>query len=754
MKTTILKVLHWFTRVLLDPLTQSELFTSPQPKLGRDPERRLSTFLFCPVSSESLSANLGLAEYSYAFVQKHFEPVLSAISGVTIVSTLDESLRQKMQAMERDGQACRLICFCPPQCVPASWVRDANFVIAWEFDSIPDQTLDKLRSGDWVDVLTRCSGVIALSSHSKRVIEEGIQYAKTIEHMPIPLSLDTQSITSETSKKVHSLTVSPEDLVIDVRPLNTESRLQAISSIIRPAQWDFTPIQYTFSAGTFVATLQETVDFNSPEGWGMWSKVDDPSIILPIKLLGACRIRIGLIAVGDNIDRNIQVEIGGASHALRLSQDLEFHEFVLDIGIESNIMRLLGVTSCLQPRTRDHRYLGVAVTTLEIKAEDVSAVTVDKALCKPDWNRQDYFAETRLDALCHSDLKLVHFHSPESWGVWSASDQAQIHLPFCLTGHLVIELVLGTLEDERQPTVSVRIAQTEYQIVVDSTAKPFAFTIDTTTPFSSITLCNIKHTQPINSDDTRLLGLSLRSISIKALDHEVPIRGNTHSTHTTELRQFEFKDSEVVYVSVFNPADRRKNWRDLLTAFCYALGDKSDATLVLKLTHVDVAPNALAMIAELGHFKSLRCRIIIIGAFLSSADYNQLIARSNYYVNASHGEGLCIPSLEFMGQGTPSIAPNHTAMQDYVSNKNSFVVESSLEITNWPQDPLARYTTRQYRIHWQSLASGLESSYQCFRFNPKRYAKLANNAHQTVQTYCDPGSVEIKLRQFLETHQD
>ena len=40
----------------------------------------------------------------------------------------------------------------------------------------------------------------------------------------------------------------------------------------------------------------------------------------------------------------------------------------------------------------------------------------------------------------------------------------------------------------------------------------------------------------------------------------------------------------VVYVSVFNPLDGRKNWHHLITAFCWAFRDTSDATLVLKMT--------------------------------------------------------------------------------------------------------------------------------------------------------------------------
>ena len=44
----------------------------------------------------------------------------------------------------------------------------------------------------------------------------------------------------------------------------------------------------------------------------------------------------------------------------------------------------------------------------------------------------------------------------------------------------------------------------------------------------------------------------------------------------------------VIYVSVFNPKDGRKNWHQLITAFCWAFRETADATLVLKITQNDL----------------------------------------------------------------------------------------------------------------------------------------------------------------------
>ena len=53
--------------------------------------------------------------------------------------------------------------------------------------------------------------------------------------------------------------------------------------------------------------------------------------------------------------------------------------------------------------------------------------------------------------------------------------------------------------------------------------------------------------------------------------------------------QVETEVDGVIYVSVFNPQDGRKNWHRLITAFCWAFREIDDATLVLKITHNDLS---------------------------------------------------------------------------------------------------------------------------------------------------------------------
>ncbi len=74
--------------------------------------------------------------------------------------------------------------------------------------------------------------------------------------------------------------------------------------------------------------------------------------------------------------------------------------------------------------------------------------------------------------------------------------------------------------------------------------------------------------------------------------------------------------SGVVYVSVFNPEDGRKNWHHLITAFCWAMRDVEDATLVLKMTQNDLATYYVHLITLLSQLSPFACRVVVMHGYL------------------------------------------------------------------------------------------------------------------------------------------
>lgn len=207
--------------------------------------------------------------------------------------------------------------------------------------------------------------------------------------------------------------------------------------------------------------------------------------------------------------------------------------------------------------------------------------------------------------------------------------------------------------------------------------------------------------------------------------------------------------SGVVYTTVLNPADGRKNWVDLVTAFCWAFKHTENATLVLKMTHHDLEHYRIVLMTLLSRLAPFRCRVLVLHGFLEDAQYRELIRASSYYVNASSCEGLCLPLMEFLASAKPVIAPDHTAMADYLNEQLAFVLKTSLEPTCWPHDPTGMLFTHKHRLNWQSLMEAFRESHRVALKDPTRYQAMSRSAYQQMQQFASVDAVCEPLTAFL-----
>lgn len=215
-------------------------------------------------------------------------------------------------------------------------------------------------------------------------------------------------------------------------------------------------------------------------------------------------------------------------------------------------------------------------------------------------------------------------------------------------------------------------------------------------------------------------------------------------------KQVELSLDGVIYTSVFNPYDGRKNWQDMISAFCATFRDEPDATLALKLTHHNVGEALADMLHHLYKNQSYRCRIVLIHGYLADPDYERLVEATSYVVNTSYGEGQCLPLMEFMSSGKPAVAPRNTAMIDYIDADNAFIVDSSEEATAWPHDPRAAYRTLRYITDWESLCRAYRASFEVARQEPERYARMSAHASASLERFCSRKLAVERLRRFLD----
>jgi glycosyltransferase involved in cell wall biosynthesis len=202
--------------------------------------------------------------------------------------------------------------------------------------------------------------------------------------------------------------------------------------------------------------------------------------------------------------------------------------------------------------------------------------------------------------------------------------------------------------------------------------------------------------------------------------------------------------SGVVYTSIFNPYDGRKNWEEMVLAFCSALSEHRDATLVLKFVHADCSD---AMDNKLPPFD---CRVVAMDGFVDEQTYRQLISASAFAVNSSLGEGQCLPLMQFMSCGRPAIAPQHTALKEYIDEQVAFIVRSSTELCCWPHDPRQVFRARRFRTDWQSLVAAYRDSYRVAEHEPDRYAAMSRAATARLRAFCSEETVHQRLHQFID----
>lgn len=222
-----------------------------------------------------------------------------------------------------------------------------------------------------------------------------------------------------------------------------------------------------------------------------------------------------------------------------------------------------------------------------------------------------------------------------------------------------------------------------------------------------------------------------------------------------QLGRRQLQLSGVVFTSLFNPKDGRKNWVDMLTAFCTEFRDEPDATLVFKLGHRDHEEALQGFLMVFPRLPRFRCRVVLLNGFLEDEDYLKLIRQSHFTLNASYGEGQCLPLMEYLACGKPAVAPCHSALADYINGDIAFTVRSWADATMWPHDPRIAYRTLRQQIDWTSLRQAYRAAFECYREQPDRYDEMCNAATQRMQQHCSlavaRSRLEAMLNEMMET---
>lgn len=208
--------------------------------------------------------------------------------------------------------------------------------------------------------------------------------------------------------------------------------------------------------------------------------------------------------------------------------------------------------------------------------------------------------------------------------------------------------------------------------------------------------------------------------------------------------------SGVVYTSIFNPGDGRKNWEDMLSAFLWGLRDRADATLVFKLAtqKPEWIERILAYYRRLG--LAHRCKVVLVTDYLKDEHMLDLVRASTYYLSATRAEGNCLPVMNYLAAGRPCVTTCHTAIGDYFSPEMGFLVQSHPEPCIWPHDNRLRFRTTWGRIVWPALVEQLRQSYRVARHEQATYDALGACGRRKMAEWASVESVWPRLKAALD----
>lgn len=208
--------------------------------------------------------------------------------------------------------------------------------------------------------------------------------------------------------------------------------------------------------------------------------------------------------------------------------------------------------------------------------------------------------------------------------------------------------------------------------------------------------------------------------------------------------------NSIVYTSIFNPGDGRKNWMDLLSAFQYALGEYDDAILLVKLITSRPEDAMRAINFYVNKDIPSRCRVLFTSEFLSHEQMVSLAEASSFYLQTTRGEGNCLPLMNFLAAGRPGVSPSHTAIADYFEDGMGFKPETHPEPCAFPHDPNFRFRTSWNRMVWPSLVENLRQSYDLAKNQQAEYQAMSERCRAKMLSWSHESVVSERLTQALD----
>lgn len=193
-----------------------------------------------------------------------------------------------------------------------------------------------------------------------------------------------------------------------------------------------------------------------------------------------------------------------------------------------------------------------------------------------------------------------------------------------------------------------------------------------------------------------------------------------------------YKDS-VIFISVLNPFDKRKQIKLMLTAFQAALKRTPNLVLIVKLVidNINTTLGNIQEILEIHHdFKGQSDRIVFVSETLTDSQMIKLMKTAKFYFCTSSTEGLNLPMIEAMSLGVVPVSSRATAMADYIHEENAIVIKNDKLLTDGAYHFLHNHMPT---THFPpNLKSSIDALISAANLTKNRYNAISSRAKKDV----------------------
>jgi glycosyltransferase involved in cell wall biosynthesis len=704
----------------------------------------LEFLVYARHDADSVRAELGAPDYSYHFVLESFVPLLARLGTVVRVREPAADLAAHVAAAEARGAIPVYLSFAPPHATHVDAACTTVPVFAWEFATLPEGLDGDDWRADWGAVLRRCGAAITHSGFAADLVRARLGAAFPVVVVPAPVFDRFEPLAAAHAACVPGarrglpggalmLDSAAHEFsghaVVPARTLPPGSRAAGIAPL-----WTGDSIEVDFAAPRCTAML---VGFYDAENWGVWSRSPRPWLVLPRAVQGQVRLVLRASAHGANAGRPLALQLGSLRTELTLDAAPASYVLEAELDEPASVILFDGLSMARAAVGGDSRTLGIGLASLRI----------ERITREPPAAELAGVMEIGFGAADGPD-GLVGFHPAESWGAWSRSSCPWVWLPQPVRGRFALELRASAYGPNVGRTIRLRLGRQQFELQLGASPEIVRIEGVATTAVSLLAFEGIEPVAALEGGDERALGIALHGLRIEAFRGEDAVAATPEQEPAAVAGDDPWVEG-CVYVTVLNPTDARKNWGDLLSAFCTTFAREPRATLIVKTVHHDLAQYVERVYQALARLAPFACRVVVVHGFLEESAYRDLVAAADYTVSASRGEGQCLPLMEFMSAGVPAIAPRNTAMQDYLDEACGFPVRSCPEPAHWPHDPRQIFSTLRERIDWQSLADALRASFDVWNHEPERYRALSRAAIEAQRAFCSSEVLTARLQAFF-----